>query len=722
MLQALRDSRFLTPLACVSGLAVAVLVTWLARLLPFPPPVLNSTIPWEIGGAVGVLSGLALASLRHRGLRPLLVLLGIAFVVAAIFVDGALLLVSQNVVELNEKGRCGHGYYPRGELCAANGLSRIHFARWIPAVASLGLATWLSAFVVERLRGRRTQTFTAVLLGLALAAGTLQNAERLDRSLSFEGDRVRAWNVFHYYLGSKYYKELGHQDLYAAVLAADDDYQAWAIERGGKKQERRLKRSWRRIEEARDLRSYTVLPRDELVEGFDRSRFTPERLKELGRDSRFFERFQGWGNPGWRQCFKDLGFNPAPPWTVVGTPLANLVPTKWPWFWVVSNSDLPFYLLAFGLIWWAFGLRTAAVMTLWLNCAQLNEARFTGGFLQYDWLVSCLATIALYRRGWYRASGVALSWAAMTRVFPGFLLLPIGLKILGSILGIDAAPPREGRGPLHRGFLGRIHRSHWNFTLSFTVACAVLFGASTLTGRGLQNWADWFEKIDQHSTTHPVTSNQRIGVGRLAVHTPRTVKSLEEQGKTGAARRLSEVSLWERMTAPANKHRFWSSTTGRDKLEMVEKSVPRRRMLQLLALPFLLLALVRRRDLDGMILMLFGVFLMVTISRYYASTWAMLFALGAASSTVPPVKRLIPLPALFIGGVLLLINSLFYLPGRVTTSYYLINYLMYGSFLLLCSGYIVSDVRALLAKRRAGKSDPEISAEAEPELEAEPSD
>ena len=31
-----------------------------------------------------------------------------------------------------------------------------------------------------------------------------------------------------------------------------------------------------------------------------------------------------------------------------------------------------------------------------------------------------------------------------------------------------------------------------------------------------------------------------------------------------------------------------------------------------------------------MILMLFGVFLAVTVSRYYAATWAMVFARGAA--------------------------------------------------------------------------------------------
>jgi hypothetical protein len=223
----------------------------------------------------------------------------------------------------------------------------------------------------------------------------------------------------------------------------------------------------------------------------------------------------------------------------------------------------------------------------------------------------------------------------------------------------------------------------------------VLFSASCITGRGFQNWSDWYEKIENHSVTHPVTSDQRIGVGRLAVHQPRPLR-----------KNAGDVSLFERVTAPNNKHRFWSTVRGNDKRDKVLKSQPRKHFLQLLALPFLLLALVRRKDVDGMILMLFGVFLLVTVSRYYAATWAMLFALGAASQAIPPTRRLVATPALFIGGVLLAINSLFYAPGRVTTSYYVLNYLMYAAFLALCIGYLVKDARELLADRRTRSDKP----------------
>ena len=471
-----------------------------------------------------------------------------------------------------------------------------------------------------------------------------------------------------------------------------------------------------------------MLDRDELTAAYDRSAFTEERFRELARDSRFFQSKMGWGNPGWPQCFTDLGFNPAPTWTVIGSPVANLVPTSWPWFWLVTNSDLPFYLLAFGLVWWAFGLRMAAVMTLWLNCAQLNEARFTGGFLQYDWLVSCLSAIALYHKGWYRSAGVALSWGAMTRVFPGFLLLPVAIHVLRSVLGFGEDGPRVNSRWLEGGRLARIQRSHWNFGLAFTVACALLFGASTMTGRGLENWSEWATKIEKHSKTHPATSNMRIGVGRLALHQP---ASVEEEDGVEPSRRdaaYAAAGLWQRMTHQTHHNRFWKTipkpprrdpetkekrSQNERRLLQIEASQGQKRLLQLLGLPLLLLALIRRKTLDGMILMLFGAFLMVTVSRYYASTWAMLFALGAVASSAPASKRLIPLPALFAGGALLFVNALYYQPllytevsgvaARVqvntTTMYYMLNYMMYGAFMLLCLGYLWSDVRALIRVR-----------------------
>ena len=57
--------------------------------------------------------------------------------------------------------------------------------------------------------------------------------------------------------------------------------------------------------------------------------------------------------------------------------------------------------------------------------------------------------------------------------------------------------------------------------------------------------------------------------------------------------------------------------------------------------------------------------------------------------------------------MLLLINALFFLPQRTTTSYYVLNSVIYGAFLFLCSGYIVSDLKDLLGRRRRRSGKPE---------------
>ena len=96
--------------------------------------------------------------------------------------------------------------------------------------------------------------------------------------------------------------------------------------------------------------------------------------------------------------------------------------------------------------------------------------------------------------------------------------------------------------------------------------------------------------------------------------------------------------------------------------------------------------------------MLFSVLLAVVLSRYYASTWAMLFVLGAR----PPTDKGLPgrgsWAALLAGAVLLALNAGFYAVGNTTAAYFVINYAMYTLFCVLCLGYLASD---LLAWRRA---------------------
>jgi hypothetical protein len=653
------------PLALAAGLGVLVALQVAMRLAFDKPWGQESLLPWLVPGSLGLLAFLELAARRDEAFTharntwrlALPVYLGLLlwFVLT---IDG-------------------------------DALHRRSFKQWIPPLGWAGLATWIAAWVTERRVGRRVFGFTGVLLGLMLCAATLQNGWYLNQSLSAE--RVRAWNVYHYYVGSKYFRELGYTELYAASLTADDDWQQAKAEAKGKKRKRmKRKKDFRKIKQARDMHDYKVKSRADIVAGFDRSSISEERLDELRRDIHFLRKYMGFGNPGWAQAYKDLGYNPAPPWTVMGTLASNAVPTGWPQFWLIVNSDVPLYLLSFLLAWWAFGLRTTAVAVLWLNVIQFNEARFTGGFWQYDWLASAVCSMALYRKGKYALSGVALVWGAMTRVFPGFFLLAIGVKMARDL--VLGRPAGTAGGP---GVLARFRMRHLRFVGAFTIGCALLFGASHLTGRGLDTWPQWVDKISRHSGTHAVTSNQRVGVGRLAIHNPR-------EGD------------------------FWAQERG-SKEQRLERSHGRKRMLQLIGLLFFLPALLGRRDVDGMVLTLFFTFILVVLSRYYASTWALLFVLGApglarAGPGVDPDEQvgrgdtaaagLQGWTGVFAGGVLLACAAGFYILPDQTDAYFAINYAIFGMFCLLCTAFVVGDVRRWLAARRAAQAPVDAAPEA----------
>jgi hypothetical protein len=645
------NKRWLILCAVVGVLVAAAIGASLVLWAPLTKHVRLSLVPYEAGAAIGTLIAVWMASRRVPKWKPLVGRLALSFGLAAALVVGTLIFVPK-------------------------GLHRTHFPEWIPVIAGSGLGLWILAFLFERAAGRRIALFTSLIFGVALAAMTLQLGQYQYKA--FAGERVRAWNVFHYYVGSKYFPELSYYDLYAATLMADDDRQARKERAPTERERKRLGKvkDFEQVKKARDQRTYKVELREDIVAGFDRDTLSRDRLRQLGKDTRFMRKYMGFGNPGWSQTFKDLGYNPAPPWTVIGVPLSNVVPTKWPWFWVISNSDVPLYVLTFCLLWWAFGLRMASVMALWLCTAQLNEARFTGGFLQYDWMCSCLCALALYHRGRHKLSGVALSWGAMTRVFPGFLIFGIVLKVLIDVIGLGRKLRSEGSGLQHRGPFARIQPAHWNFLLAFTMACGVLFVGSHLTGRGLDTWPEWVDKIGRHSEMHPVTSNMRIGVGRLVIHQPRT-------------------------------GRFWSEARG-TKRQKLEQGVDRKHMYQALGLAVLLLALIRRRDEDTMILMLFAVFCGVVLSRYYASTWAMLFVLGAAPRGSPLQGR-IALPAFIAGATLLTINAFYYALGGTTPAYFVINYVAYTLFFGLCLAYIGHDLWAWRkARRELGGASPEL--------------
>ncbi len=311
-------------------------------------------------------------------------------------------------------------------------------------------------------------------------------------TLSFSGDlpafltsgKVRVWNVYHYYLGAKYFEELGYTDLYDATLRADREGADY----------------WREIRRVRNLETYEVEDRASSERRFDPAwSFGPERWREFRGD---VEALSGQRSPrGWRGIFVDRGYNATPLWTVVGGTLARLAPAGRPLaLKLLCSLDLVLLIATFWLLWRTFGARAAALVLLLLTLSPVNVNRFVGGFLQYDWFCAVAASACFYRRGRAVTAAGTMAYAVLTRVFP-ILFVVAGLLPLARTWWRSRRPPR-------RQLL---------FAGAFAAWCALGLLASLPNGRGLDGWREFASGIRLHKESH-VYGERRVGLQFLFTH------------------------------------------------------------------------------------------------------------------------------------------------------------------------------------------------------------
>ena len=221
------------------------------------------------------------------------------------------------------------------------------------------------------------------------------------------GNFIHTHEWTHYYLGSKYFPELGYERLYECLSLAD-------VEHGLR----------RRVE----LRKITNLRTNVLETTHDvlanpqrcRSHFSPPRWQAFKRDVDFFRARMA--PRYWDAVHLDHGYNATPVWTTAGAFLASLAPASNTQLHLLALLD-PLYLLGtIAVIWWAFGWRVLSVALLVFATNFPSRFYWTGGsFLRWDWLFYLVAAIACLKRGRPALGGAALAYATLLRVFPLFL-------------------------------------------------------------------------------------------------------------------------------------------------------------------------------------------------------------------------------------------------------------------------------------------------------------
>jgi len=300
---------------------------------------------------------------------------------------------------------------------------------------------------------------------------------------------------YHYYLGSKYSAELGYLRLYECSLIAEIE-----LGRGASVRKR----------EVRDLRVDLIKPVEAtyIVSDPDQCKkhFAPPRWEAFKKDVDWF--YKSAAGSYWEGMQKDHGYNPPPVWTMTGKFFGSFGPADDGYFKALAFIDIFFHLGCVIMFGWAFGWRAMAVATVFWGCNAPANFYWTGGaFLRQDWIFLLVASLCLLRKRKFFLGGVALTWSALLRIFPGIFIL--GIAIIVGLALIERIRARgEKGGP--KKLLDYIHPDHQRFIAGCAVCLAVLVPASMLVTEGPQAYKDFFHHTLQTHQRTPLTNTMGL--------------------------------------------------------------------------------------------------------------------------------------------------------------------------------------------------------------------
>lgn len=225
--------------------------------------------------------------------------------------------------------------------------------------------------------------------------------------------------TFHYYLGAKYFPELGYTRLYECVAVADSRVPGGAL----RSAQRRLRNLETNIVES-------AAPA--LAEPSRCTRhFSQRRWRAFQQDLNWFR-----DRPTpkrWRVLQLDHGYNATPAWGLFGRALSAGGPASDAKILALRLIDPALLLLAFACVWRTFGWRTLCVALLFFGTHYPAQYGWIGGsYLRQLELAAVLVGVCALRSGWGVAAGALVALAALVRIHPAFLVIGPGFQVLGA--------------------------------------------------------------------------------------------------------------------------------------------------------------------------------------------------------------------------------------------------------------------------------------------------
>ena len=291
--------------------------------------------------------------------------------------------------------------------------------------------------------------------------------------------RIHYHEFFHYFIGAKYFPELGYTHIYECASLAE-------AEQGFR----------RRVElrAIRDLRKNEIIPSRYVLEdperykrGFTRP-FTPERWEAFKHDIAYFR--ERAGIVSWEKMLQDHGYNPSPVWNMAGSFFSNLGPASDSLIFDFLGWIDPILLgIAFAFIVWGFGWRVACVAALFFGTNEPALYFWTGGgFIRQDWFLGAVAGICFLKRGKPMLGGACLAFSTLLRVFPVGFFVAIGMRLAWIFL-------RERR----------LDRTGMSIVVGAALATAILIPASSMVAGGVSAWPEFVKNTKKHAGS-PLTN------------------------------------------------------------------------------------------------------------------------------------------------------------------------------------------------------------------------
>jgi hypothetical protein len=269
---------------------------------------------------------------------------------------------------------------------------------------------------------------------------------------------------YHYYLGSKFFKEVGYKRLYECTAIAEIE-----LGRGANVRKRDI----------RDLRDNLIKPMvdTEVVKDPKHctSHFSKERWEAFKKDVDWF--YKSAAGSYWENMIKDHGYNPPPVWGMTGKFFADLGTANDAFFKHLASIDIVLHLGAVALLVWAFGWETAAIGVVFWGTNRAADFYWTGGaFLRQDWWFFLVAALCLTKKKYFFLAGFALMWSTLLRIFPGIFFFGWAIAILIH-LALRIRGTRQAENG-KSGFLNLLEPRHWRLIGGAVLALGVLVPTS----------------------------------------------------------------------------------------------------------------------------------------------------------------------------------------------------------------------------------------------------